>query len=165
MLLRDTQLRNCSNIVYIMRLPWRHNKRGSDSAMQRHWTNTLGLWELMRSSWSVAMAPVWVACQCWSALLLITLKNTLKTDWGNTTHYAPSGLDLWFFSLTLFHAIKKNPKQTNKQTKTALARTSLLDLFFVFFSAQFIIKPHMVDYGQLLMEDMQMWHFERSKLE
>lgn len=90
-LLGDTEAHNCSNIVYTMLLPWRHNKRRSDSPMQRHWAITLRLWVLMRSSWSVAMAPVWVACQCWSALLFNNTEkyfedpqgeqNTLCSQW------------------------------------------------------------------------------------
>lgn len=62
--------------------------------MQRHWMNTLGLWVLMRSSWSVAMAPVWVACQCWPALLFNNTEkyfedqlgkhNTLCSQWSGS---------------------------------------------------------------------------------
>lgn len=87
-MLEDIQARNCSNIVYTKRLPWRHNKRHSDGPMQRCLAMTLGLRLLMRSSWSVAMAPVWVACRRWSALLFnkyfedpLGEHNTLSSHW------------------------------------------------------------------------------------
>lgn len=109
-LLADIQTHTCSNIVYTMLLPWRHNLRGSDSPMQSHWAITLELWvPMMRSSRSVTMPPVWVVCQCWSTLLFNNTENTLKTHWGNTKHYSPSGSGLWFYSLTLFDVIKKKP--------------------------------------------------------
>ncbi len=63
--------------------------------MQRYWALTVGLWVQMTSSWSVAMAPVWVACQRWSALLFNNTEKYFEDPiGGNTTHYAPSGLSL-----------------------------------------------------------------------
>lgn len=50
--------------------------------MQRHWAITLGLWVLMRSSWSVAMAPVWAACQRWSALLFNNTEKRFEDPLG-----------------------------------------------------------------------------------
>lgn len=66
--------------------------------MQRHWAITLGLLVLMRSSWSVAMAPVWVSCQCCSVLLFNNTEkyfedptgehNTLCSRWSGSVFAA-----------------------------------------------------------------------------
>lgn len=128
-----------------MLLPWRHNLRGSDSPMQSHWAITLELWVLMmRSSRSVTMPPVWVVCQRWSTLLFNNTENTLKTHWGNTKHYSPSGLGLWFYSLTLFDVIGKKRKKTI---------TGLIIIYYQIYVA-YCIQP--------LMKDMQMKHLKTT---
>lgn len=105
--------------------------------MQRHWAITLRLWVLMRSSWSVAMAPVWVACQCWSALLFNNTEkyfedpqgeqNTLCSQWCGfvilqlniVSCYQPppqnsgaSSFDMFFFPAFFFqHNLLSNPNR------------------------------------------------------
>lgn len=115
-LLDDIQTQTCSNIVYTMLLPWRHDIGGSP-VWSRSATR-LELWVLMmRSSRSDSLPPVWVVYHCCSTLLLLLLllltffnntKNNLKAQWGNTKH-SPGGLALWFCSLTLLNVIKTNP--------------------------------------------------------
>lgn len=87
--------------------------------MQRQWAITLGLWVLTRSSSSVAMAPVWVACQRCSALLFNNTEKYFEDPLGeHNTLYSPwsESVILQLNIVSWYHAKKEERRGRKKHS-------------------------------------------------
>lgn len=101
--------------------------------MQRHWAI---IWVLMRSSWSVAMAPVWVACQCWSALLFNNTEKYFEDPQGEQNTLCSQWCGFVILQLNIASCYQPPPHKTQ-------GHHHLTCFFFpaFFFPAQSFIKP------------------------
>lgn len=119
--------------------------------MQRHWAITLGLWVLTRSSSSVAMAPVWVACQRCSALLFNNTEKYFEDPLGeHNTLYSPwSGSVILQLNIVSCYHAKKEERRRKKSPH------HLIQFFSIIY-----FQTYMVHHSYPPKKVMQIKHFE-----